>query len=228
MKCHFCDKVFSEIAVLFKDLKVFHGFERYYTYINDGCLRKFVSIPILKQHSLRCDKLKTMKFNIDKRSVNPPKSAKPSNIKTKTLLDSVNLKEIQSPMPTTCVTKKNDFLDENGSDKLEMCIEDAILSFIGKLYTGHIVTKSVVEEIMTAFIQTVRDVILLFMEKLRLILPVEYHVKIDNMRHIQVLDDLRSDYKRKQFLKKANVLLEPKSFLLGEINDDNKQKKQWF
>ena len=48
--------------MLFQHLKIFHAYERCYICINDGCLRKFVSIATMKKYCLRCDKLEIKRF----------------------------------------------------------------------------------------------------------------------------------------------------------------------
>ena len=223
MKCNFCYKVFREIAVLFQHLKIFHAYERCYICINDGCLRKFVSIATMKKHCLRCDKLEIKRFVSSKINDNTPQMEKSKNVSRKNLLKSDTLKEVNTKNSIPCIVKQNEHLDNNGDDTIEKCIEDAILAFIGKLYTGNIVTKSVIEEVVTEFIKSIENVISLYTEKLKLLFPAEYHSKIENMRYIKALDNLRSDFKRMQFLKRTNVLIEPKPFLLGEIDDDKKE-----
>ena len=210
MKCNICSHSFGEVILLLRHLKIFHPCEAAYTCIYESCKRKFISVPTLKKHALSC------------------KGKNEYKLVSRTVLTSdCNLSfDKKFQVDTVELTNNVPNAIELKCDKLNIgkhLIENSILSFIGKMYCNPALTDVIIQEIVSEFFRFVHNIINLFSNTLKSAVPVQYHNAIDKIGDFDIIDHLKTDYKRKIFLEKANLLIKPKKFLLVEIDDNKKE-----
>lgn len=222
MNCKVCNEVFTEIDGLCAHLKIFHPHELQYPCVKADCHRKFVSVTTLKKHMLSC-------------KITSSNNASSQNIsRDSEILQNEPVKFFQMDGNPTNASNDTSFVEQNSNSSLKLnekvqttkeVLENKIIFFISKLYNDRTVTNSVIQNIITDFIDFVETIVTLISETIKSKLPTEYHYIIGDFDCYSILKNFESDYKRKKFLEKVNALVRPNPILLGEIDDDQKDPK---
>ena len=123
------------------------------------------------------------------------------------------------------VVKKSTQDKEIAIKTYENVIENEFIQFVCKLYSNECVTKSLVQEIVTDFIDFTGKTLSAVADVLKASLPAEYENEIRFLQHFNILDNLNTEFKRLQFLENANMLIKPQPFEIGEKVTDKKRKR---
>ena len=213
-----------------------------YSCVYDGCFRKFVSVPTLKKHALLCNQKNKGDEN-DSKIDNLLRSELSSSIQCSSVgikndSNAVNICQSKLSTEIPCSSKDDSFiLTELDSDITidENFLENKLITFIGKLYSNKTITKIVVNDIISEFIDFLDGFGKTISESLQKVIPAEYHNQIKNVCYVNILSNFDSEYKRQKFFERANGLIQPMQFIIGEIDDDKKvdgstvkTKKQCF
>ena len=202
MKCKICNIAFHNENVLFRHLKIKHPLQSYIC-IRDGCTRQLITLSLLKQHSIKCDKNSLLKTN--------------SSLKN------------ESSVIVTNTNKKIRLSIEHENCNEPIIEEDLmktkVFDVIGKLYANPIVAKETVQIVSSSIIEYTKHLTMFFSQRLKLKFPESQHEHIDESLHINFLDQTTTDFKRLQYFKNAGYYIEAKPFEIGEIIDSKKKNK---
>lgn len=95
------------------------------------------------------------------------------------------------------------------------------MKYIAKLYNKPNVPRLIVQEIVEELKEVIQNISEHFHDKLKEELP-EFQNILKNCFNISILDDVITEYRRFEYLKKLKFFIRPESFFIGDLYDDRK------
>ncbi|KAF2889931.1 hypothetical protein ILUMI_16242, partial [Ignelater luminosus] len=123
-------------------------------------------------------------------------------------------------------SNSNSPIENNLSDNAfgKEFFESYILKFIGKLYSNTSIARNVVQSLKEDSCELIEDLLMYIKDNLKRKLNVNCHDVIDAVLNIKPFEKYKTEHRRFQFLTKSNWLIKPQPFLIGEIEDNVRQK----
>lgn len=198
INCQFCLKqIFGDTQIHLKHLKSYHLFEMSYNCIFSNCYRKFYKFFALEKHLIQC------LFRINQ---------------TK----SVSNKIIQNDMTEDVYyggecSQNFSFNNDNFSKEKDILESDDIrnhaLKLIATLYNKPNVPRLIIQEVVEELQKTIHNISQYFHNKLKKKLPYEFQDVLKNCFNISVLEDVKTEYRRFEYLKKSKFFYSTRRFL---------------
>jgi len=98
-------------------------------------------------------------------------------------------------------------------------IRNYVLKYIATLYNKSNVPRVIIQEIVEELQETIQN-ISHFHNELKKKLPHEDVLK--NCFNISILEDVKTEYRRFEYLKKSKYFIQPESVFIGDLYDDRK------
>lgn len=209
ISCQFCLKQISgDTQIQLKHLKSYHSFGISYNCIFSNCYRKFYKFFTLEKHVIECS------FRI-----NQTKSVFNEIIQNDTRMIEDIYFEGES-------THNFSFDNDNSSEEKDVLesndIRNYVLKYIDSLYNKPNVPRLIVQEIVEELQETIQNISEHFHNKLKKKLPHEFQDILKNCFNISILEDVGTEYRRFEYLKKSKFFIQPKPFFIGNLYDGRK------
>lgn len=102
-------------------------------------------------------------------------------------------------------------------------VTKSILNFILSLHSDPSVSRATVQKITEEFSEVIQQFRTMSKKNLKKKLPQQYHKLIDeSLDKLTISDEIKTEYKRFEYLKKKKNLILPETLIIGEIDDDRK------